>query len=379
MAGSVRAAVLVAPRQIELREFPRPSIGPDEGLVRVERSGICGSDVEQFKGHLGADRLPMIPGHEPLGIVEEVGERAARRWGVEPGDRVALEILIPCRVCDLCLMGRYMACPNKHASHGYTPLEQAPALWGGHAEYVYLHPNSIVHKVRKDIPADVAVMFNPLGAGVRWAVHLGQVQLGETILILGPGQRGLCAVIAARYAGAGTIIVTGLGKDRRKLALAREFGANDTVDVEQEDVVERVRDITRGVGADVVLDVTPMATRPIKDALEAVRHGGRVVFAGLKGNRTLEFSSDWIIRKGATVVGAFGVDARAYTDAIKIIEAGTFPLEKMHTHTFGLDDSAYAVDVLAGDVPGEEAVHVTIAPNGAPELSRRSAEAATAG
>jgi threonine dehydrogenase-like Zn-dependent dehydrogenase len=379
MPAVVRAAVLVAPRQMEVREFPRPGIGPDDGLLRVERSGICGSDVEQFKGHLGADRLPMIPGHEPIGLIDEVGERAAKRWNVEPGDRVALEILIPCRVCDLCLMGRYMACPNKHASHGYTPLTQAPAIWGGHAEYVYLHPNSIVHKVRKDISPDLAVMFNPLGAGVRWAVHLGGIQLGETILILGPGQRGLCAVIAARYAGAGTIIVTGLGRDRKKLALAREFGADHTIDVEQDNVVERVREITRGVGADVVLDVTPMATQPVKDALEAVRHGGRVVFAGLKGGRTMEFASDWIIRKGATVVGAFGVDARAYTDAIKIIEAGTFPLEKMHTHTFGLDDAGYAFDVMAGDVPGEEAVHVTIAPNGASELSRRRPEVAAVG
>ena len=379
MPAMVRAAVLVAPRQIELRDFPRPTIGPDDGLVRVERSGICGSDVEQFKGHLGTDRLPMIPGHEPVGTVEEVGERAAKRWNVEPGDRVALEILIPCHVCDLCLMGRYMACPNKYASHGYTPLTREPAIWGGHAEYVYMHPNSIVHKVRNDISPDVAVMFNPLGAGVRWAVHLGGLQLGETILILGPGQRGLCAVIAARYAGAGTVIVTGLDKDRTKLALAKEFGADHTINVEQENVVERVREITRGVGADVVLDVTPMATQPIKDALEAVRHGGRVVLAGLKGGRTMEFTSDSIIRKGATVVGAFGVDARAYTDAIKIIESGKFPLEKMHTHTFGLDEAAYAVDVLAGEVPGEDAVHVTIAPNGAANLSRRRAEATAAG
>jgi threonine dehydrogenase-like Zn-dependent dehydrogenase len=350
---------------MELREFPRPSVGPDDGLLRVERSGICGSDVEQFNGHLGRQRPPMIPGHEPVGIVEELGERAAERWGVQLGDRVALEIIIPCRVCDLCLMGRYLSCRNKQGSHGYSPVDRAPGIWGGHAEYVYLHPNSIVHKIRSDIPADVAVMFNPLGAGVRWAVHLGGIQLGETILIEGPGQRGLCAVIAAKYAGAGTIIVTGLAKDHKKLELAREFGADHTIDVEQENVVERVMEITNGLGADVVLDVTPMATQPVKDALDAVRHGGRVVLAGLKGGRTMDFASDWIIRKAATVVGAFGVDARAYIDAIRIIESGKFPLDKMHTHTFGLDAAAYAIDVLAGDVPGEDAVHVTIAPNGA--------------
>ena len=85
----VRAAVQVGPRQIEMREFPRPSIGPDDGLLRVEACGICGSDVEQYRSPRGGGRTPVIPGHEPLGIVEEVGDRAAARWGVRPGDRVA--------------------------------------------------------------------------------------------------------------------------------------------------------------------------------------------------------------------------------------------------------------------------------------------------
>ncbi len=124
----VRAAVQVGPRQIELREFPRPRTGPDDGLLRIEACGICGSDVEQYRGHLGG-RFPSIPGHEPLGIVEEVGERAAARWGVRPGDRVALEILVPCRACDRCLDGRYMACPNRRGTYGYTLLSSEPGLW----------------------------------------------------------------------------------------------------------------------------------------------------------------------------------------------------------------------------------------------------------
>ena len=98
-SAMVRAAVQVAPRQIELREFPRPQTGPDDGLLRVEANGICGSDVETYRGHLGGPRPAFIPGHEPLGIVEEVGERAAQRWGVQPGDRVALEVIVPCRSC----------------------------------------------------------------------------------------------------------------------------------------------------------------------------------------------------------------------------------------------------------------------------------------
>jgi len=364
MAEVVRAAVQTGARKIEIREFPRPVIGPDDGaLLRVEACGICGSDVEQYKGSMGDRWLPMVPGHEPLGIIEEVGEAAAARWGVRPGDRVAVEILIPCRSCDLCLAGRYMSCKNRIGSHGGSnPPERGLGLWGGYAEYIHLHPNSILHTVRADIPAEIAVMFNPLGAGVRWAVHLGGVGLGSTVLVLGAGQRGLSAVLAARFVGAGTIIATGLSRDAAKLELAREFGADHTINAEDGDTVERVREITGGDGADVVLDLTPMAHQPIRDALDAARWGGTVVLAGLKGGRRAELPTDTIINKALTVKGAFSVDATGYIDAIKLIETGRFPLERMHTHTFGLDEVARAIETLAGEVPGEDAVHVAIVP-----------------
>lgn len=363
MADQVRAAVQTSTRDIELRDFPRPRTGADDGLLRVEACGICGSDVEQYKGALGG-AFPLIPGHEPLGVIEEVGENAAARWGVEPGDRVALEILIPCRTCGNCLTGHYMSCRNMRGSYGSRPPATESGLCGGYAEYLYLHPDAILHKMRRDIPAEVAVMFNPLGAGVRWTCHLGGAGLGDTVLILGPGQRGIASAIAAKAAGAAMVIVTGLGADRTKLQLAREFGADYTIDVEQEDTVERVRDITGGALADVVLELTPMATQPVTDALHAVRHGGRVVLAGLKGRRAAELPTDVIIHKAATVVGAFGVDSRAYDEAIRIIESGRFPLERLHTHTFGLDDTARAIETLAGEGPGEEAVHVSVHPHG---------------
>jgi threonine dehydrogenase-like Zn-dependent dehydrogenase len=364
MADTVRAAVQTGPRAIEIREFPRPVIGPDDGaLLRVEACGICGSDVEQYKGSMGGRGLPMVPGHEPLGIIEEISGSAAARWGVRAGDRVAVEILIPCRSCDLCLAGQYMSCKNRAGSHGgYNPPERGLGLWGGYSEYMHLHPNSIVHRIRNDLPAEIAVMFNPLGAGVRWAVHYGGAGLGTTVLVLGAGQRGLSAILASRYVGAGTIIATGLSRDAKKLELAREFGADHTINAEEEDTVERVREITGGDGVDLVLDLTPMAHQPVRDALEAVRWGGTIVLAGLKGGKPVELPTDRIINKALTVKGAFSVDARGYTDAIALIESGQFPLERMHTHTFGLDDVAHAIELLAGEVPGEEGIHVAIVP-----------------
>jgi threonine dehydrogenase-like Zn-dependent dehydrogenase len=356
---------------MELREFPRPVIAsPGDGaLLRVEACGICGSDVEQYKGALGSRGLPMIPGHEPLGIIEEITPETAARWGVTAGMRVAVEILIPCRSCDLCLAGQYMQCKNRPGSHGgYNPPERGLGLYGGYAEYMHLHPNSIVHPVRKDLPARIAVMFNPLGAGVRWALQYGGVRLGSSVLVLGAGQRGLAAILASRYAGAGLIIATGLSRDARKLELARQFGADCTINVEAEDTVARVRELTGGDGVDVVLDLTPIATSPILDAVNAVRWGGTIVLAGLKGRttagepRTVALPTDVLVNKALTVKGAFSVDAAAYMDAIALIESGKFPLEEMQTHQFGLDQVEHAITLLAGEVPGEDAVHVAIMP-----------------
>jgi threonine dehydrogenase-like Zn-dependent dehydrogenase len=361
MTDMVRASVQIAPRTHQLQEFPRPVIGPDDGLLRVEACGICGSDLEQFEDHGGRRTQPVIAGHESLGIVEEVGERAAQRWGVQPGDRVALESYLPCRDCDMCRRGEFMSCRSGGFAYGFFPTSREPALWGGYAQYIYLHPNTLLHKVRKDIPAEVAVLYNPLGAGVRWATHLGGVTQGDTLLVLGAGQRGIAAVIAARAAGAGDIIVTGLSRDAKKLQLAREFGASHTIDVEAEDTVERVNQITEGKLCDVVLDVTPMALEPVNHAIECVRHGGRVVLAGLKGRKPMQFSPDAVIQKGATIVGAFGVDSRAYQEAIAIIESGRFPLHRLHTHSFALEDAARAIQTLQSD---SDAVCVSVHPNG---------------
>jgi threonine dehydrogenase-like Zn-dependent dehydrogenase len=365
MTDTVRAAVQVAPEQIELREFPRPRTGPDDGLLRVEANGICGSDVETYRGHLGGPRPAFIPGHEPLGVVEEVGERAAERWGVQPGDRVAVEVIVPCRACRECLTGRYQFCPNRKYGHGVTGIGVEPALWGGLAEYMYLSPTSVLHKVDAALPAEVAALYNAMGAGVRWACHLGEVRIGETVLVLGAGQRGIAAVVAARSAGAGLIIITGLAADQHKLALARELGADHTIVVDgdaAENTVERVTQITGGEMADLALELTPMAAEPITDALLAVRRGGRVVLAGLKGNREIPVRTDLVINRALTVRGAFGVDARGMEDAIALLESRRYPLQKMHTHTFGLDDTALAIRTLGGEVPGEAAIGVCVQP-----------------
>lgn len=363
-ARTSRVVVQEGPRRLALRELPLPDIDDDSALLRVEACGICGSDVEQYAGVLPI-RFPVVPGHEPLGIIERIGDRAAARWGVDVGDRVAVEAPIPCSRCRTCLAGRYHLCRGRGTmfAYGYVPIDHAPGLWGGFADYLYLDPCSVVHRIRPDLPASLAVMFNPLGAGFRWAVEIPATGPGDVVLILGPGQRGLTSVVAARAAGADTIIVTGLGRDAAKLALARELGADHVIDVESEDARRRVKELTGGRGADVVIEVTAYATAPVAESLHYVASGGRIVLAGLKGFTPVpDFVSDLAVVKEVTIHGAFGVTAHAYDAAIRLIESGRVPLARMHTHDFGLADAERAIRTLAGEEAGPASIHSCLLP-----------------
>jgi threonine dehydrogenase-like Zn-dependent dehydrogenase len=368
---AARAAVLVEKQRLEIEEFPLPETRDDDGLLRVEACGLCGTDIEMFDGALSAIGVPFstIPGHEPVGIIERIGPRAARRWGVSEGDRVVVEPLIGCGHCRACLLGRYRMCetgrPGTSVSgYSFIPTSVAPALWGGYAEYMYLDPNTVMHKVSKEISPGVAALYQPIAAGIRWAVHEPATQIGDTIVILGCGQRGLGAVVAAREAGVDQIVVTGLARDRHKLALAREFGADSTVVADEEDTVERILELTGGKGGDVVLDVTAVSVEPVTDAIRVAKRGGTVILAGMKGSgRTIPgFSTDAVIMKELTLRGMNGQDLRAYEPALRLIESGKYPLEKMATHSFPLEDAERAVLTLAGRVVGEESVSITVAP-----------------
>ena len=368
LPDSARAMVLTGVRQLELQTFPLPQIGPDDGLLRMEVCGICGSDYEQYNGEF-SPRFPTIPGHEPVGRIAALGDRARERWGVEVGDLVAVEPGVRCGVCAACRDGRGERCPDG-AGYGYTLTDRAPSLWGGYAEYMYLHPATSMHLMPPDLPPRMAALYNPLGAGFAWAVRTPDLQVGQSVVIQGAGQRGLCSVVAARAAGAGQIIVTGLPRDEHKLALARDLGADLAIEVDSErpeQLLEAVLNATNGRGADVVLDVTPYASQPVVDAMRMARRGGTVVLAGLKGShRVPEFDSDQIVTRALTVKGVFGVDRASFLQAIDTVLSGRFPLDRLHSHAFALEDAALAIDTLAGtaaaDGDGRPPVNISIEP-----------------
>ena len=365
MPNQAKVAVLTDPRTFDYREVDIPEIGPDEGILRVEAAGLCGTDWEQFLGHLDDTPWavrPVIPGHEILGWIDKVGSEASKKWDVKEGDRVTVEASIPCGQCFQCQVGRAVLCKNGMGYGLRVGFNNPPHLWGGYATHMYLHPGATLHKAPDGVSTDVMSLFNPMSNAVRWAVERPETGIGDTIVIEGPGQRGLLSVVAAREAGAGKIIVTGTVKDTLRLQLAHELGADETIVVDDDDPVQRVIDATDGKLADVVVDVSAFATEPITDAIEMVRPGGKIVVAGLKSFKPIpNFISDKLITKEIAMLGVLSSSWSAVEKSIDIIRRKGDTLAKLCTHHYPVDQAEKAVKVLGREiVDGAEAVHVHI-------------------
>lgn len=358
------ALVLEEPRRLVAREFPIPEIGDDDGWLRVEACGLCGTDHEQYTGALPAG-FAFVPGHESVGTIEAIGSRAAERWGVSVGDRVAVEVFQSCGACEQCLGGTYRRC-ERHGMrdmYGFIPVDRPPGLWGGYAGYQYLAPDSMLLPVPPSLDSRVATLFNPLGAGIRWAVTVPGTGAGDVVAVLGPGVRGLSACAAAKEAGAGFVMVTGVGPaDDERLALAKDFGADLAVDVSAVDPAAALRDAT-GVLADVVVDVTAKAPAALGQAVAVAATGATIVLAGTRGSaETPGFWPDLVVYKELRILGALGVDAPAYRAALELLASGRYPFTDLPRRCEPLDRAEDLVLSMAGESPLPPPVHGVLTP-----------------
>jgi len=368
MPTKVRAAVKTGPSTTEIRELDLPPLPADAALLKVEVAGVCGTDVSQYRLPLRGG--PLIMGHENVGYLAEVGREFAARKGVKEGDLVFLEHYLPCGSCEWCHRGEYRHCANtdwfydpKAIRYGYTSMDTAPGLWGGFSHYVYLPVNAVLHPVPAGLTPERAGIATPMSNGIQWALMDGGVGYASTVLIQGPGQQGLCCLMASRQAGAAKVIVTGTSRDARRLEVARAFGADAAVDVQKDDALAVVREVTEGRGVDVVIDCTAGAgTAPTLLGIEATKaRGGTMVVQG-EGNQLFpDFPIGRMTRKGMTLKSARGHSYRAVELALHALASGRFPLELMTTHRFGLSEVDHAIKSVGGQgAPG--AIHVSVMP-----------------
>ena len=331
--------------------------------MRVLANGLCGSDYNLFNGKVApmSEGLPVVPGHEMVGRLTMIDPVAAARWHVAVGDRVAVKPMAPCGGCPECRAGRDRWCPNTFLYSGAS-VNNGCGLWGGMAEYMVLRPGSQLCKIPDNVSDLDAGLFNALSNSFEWTGRVRNVGIGDRVLILGGGQRGLGSALVAHEAGASQVILTGLNRDRHKLAIAPDFGATDVINVEEIDTVERVRELTDGHGVDVVIDTVPGATDPILHAIDLLRPEGRLVLAGVKSREISGLFTDKIVTKALQVLGAMTTTDWADVQTARMLASGKYDWGKLHSHHFGLDDFERAVRLLGGEIPGEDPLHITILP-----------------
>jgi erythritol/L-threitol dehydrogenase len=256
MPETMQAVVCHGPRDYRLEEIPKPTPGPGQALVRVEAVGICASDLKCYMGAAkfwGDENRPawaeteVVPGHEFTGEVVEIDEEASRRWGVQVGDRVVSEQIVPCWKCRYCLRGQYHMCAP-HDMYGFK--RRTP---GAMASYMIYPAEALVYKVSKDLPPAHAAFTEPLSCALH-AVERAGITFDDTVVVAGCGPIGLGMVAGAHAKSPARVIALDVAD--QKLELAKLCGADLTLNIAQTDVVQAIQDLTGGYGADVYLEGT---------------------------------------------------------------------------------------------------------------------------
>lgn len=350
MSEASRAAVLVGERAMEIREFPLPRIGSDDGLLRIEATGVCGSDIDAYQhGSSMFYELPCVLGHELVGRVAEIGDEAAQRWGVGVGERIVVEEYLPCGTCRACLDGAYQMCRVRR--YGGRSTSSPPGLWGGYSEFMYLDPQSIVHRVADEVAAELVQLYIPISNGLHWAQGAGGARAGDTVVIIGPGPHGLGCVVGAREAGAGLVILVGTERDEARLRTGTALGADHVLTGSAADIGATVADLTGGRLAETVINAADSAAA-LATALACAGDRSTVVQVGLAHGGSADLAQTLataLVERLLTLRGVRGRPSRMVGPALRLIESGRYPLELLNTGTFTVEETEAALNAISGD------------------------------
>ena len=365
MPEKVLAAVRTGPERTEIREFDMPEVPDDGALLKIEVAGICGTDVKFYSKPPIAE--PVIMGHENIGIIAKAGKTFQKRRGLKEGDRVFAEHYVGCMSCEHCHRGDYRLCMAtdwrknpEGIRFGYTQMTRPPHLWGGFAQYMYLPWNAVLHRVPDGLSPELAGVVTPMANGIQWALLDCGVGYDTRLLVQGPGQQGLSQVVSARQAGASLIIVTGTKKDAARLDVAKKLGADHVINVDAEDPLARINEITGGDGVDVALDCTAGAgTIPILFGIEALKRKGGTLLVQGEVAEFPNFPVGKVANKYITIKAARGHNYRSCELALEQLASDRFPLDLITTHRFGLKDTDAAIKAVGGS---EGVIHVSLMP-----------------
>lgn len=361
-----------------IREVPKPDIPPKAALIRIGACGVCGTDQHILKGHWPKPLpWPFTLGHELAGVIVEKGAELTEDFMGAPidiGSKIMLPPLMPCGSCHYCL--HYPETANKCLTpvyYGrYLGFEKPPHLWGGWAEMVYVDlgelPGTKIYKLPDNMPLLLGSLSEPLTSAIRAlnrAVKVGGFRWNDTVVVQGTGPIGILAIAAAQEMGAGRVIAVGAPETPR-LALAREFGAEATVDIEEyrtlEDRIARVREIVGGFGADLVMDCAGHPSAG-PEGIEYLRDGGTYVEMGQFTNAgSIETNWHRICTKDLNVLGSWAFTANDLALGVQMLDRArdTYPWRKMQTlYPF----TEAGVSEAVADAMAMKTVKSTIVPN----------------
>lgn len=327
----MKAAVLIAPGRFEVRDVPLPQFGAEDALIRVSRTGICGTDLHIFHGHYAADRLPLIPGHEFCGSVDEVGANVRH---LTPGQRVVADINIGCGTCYWCRRNEVLNCP--------TMTQVGIGRDGAFAEYVSL-PARLVIPAPDAVPDAVLALTEPVACVVR-AARKADARFGQSVVILGAGPMGNLHVQMMRLVGAAPIIVADLSEARCQMALA--VGADAAIS-DPTALRDQVLALTQGRGADLVIESVG-SPKLYATAQSLIRKGGHIALFGLTGpEEALPVNILRTILEENSLKGSVAGMGEDMHDALTLLAHGRFRTDAFTQASYALDEIQTAFDTFS--------------------------------
>lgn len=334
MKKTMKAVRICGRNEARYEDVPLPEVTPDDVLVRIRAVGICGTDLELYDGTMiylasGMGRLPMIPGHEWAGDVVEVGSNVTE---FHVGEKVTGECSVGCMTCPTCLKGWYSQCPNRTET-GVLNRD------GGFAQYISF-PRFFLHKCNR-MKLEEAAFIEPTGIAL-YPTKTLRVSPEDIVAIVGPGPIGLFATQTARAYGARMIIL--IGTDDHRLAVGSSLGADVTVNVRTEDLVDKVRRVTDGHMVDAVIEA--VGKPGAWDNLPAIlAPRARVAVTGLYGGKTCTIDLDTLVVNNITLYGSLGGPS-VWDEAISLHERGLVRAEPIITHRMPLSEFATGFDIV---------------------------------